>query len=104
MSRFRELVEEFIAKYEEPEIDELTVGFSSIDPPLRVSAEDFDHEELSGLLGGNIEGHYHLTKDIWQQITAVLDLRDYDGGYANTTDAEYELNEDYWMDGGGAGW
>ena len=102
MSRFRELVEEFIAKYEEPKIENLTVGFSDIDPPLKVNASELDHEKLNNLLGGNIEGHYHLTKDLWSQITYIIETRDYDGGYANTTDEEYELNEDHWMDGGGA--
>ena len=103
MSSYQKLVEEFFLKYEIPELDELTVGFSGIDPPLKVNAAEADHEKLDGLLGGDFEGHYHLTKELWLEVMALLDDRYYDGGFASTTENEYMLNVDYWLDGGNAG-
>lgn len=65
MSKYRELVEEFFERYEKPEVEALTVGFSGIDPPLKqkVKPEDLNHERLAGLLGGDENGHYHLTEE-----------------------------------------
>ena len=100
MSRYEDLATEFFTRYEEPELEELTVGFSDIDPPLKTNVAEIDHEKLDGLLGGNIEGHYHLTKALWQAVIELLAQKDFDGGFPSTTDGEYLMNEDYWFDGG----
>ena len=97
---YSELVEEFFMKYEYPSVEELTVGFSDIDPPLKNENATTDHEELENLMGGDEDGHYHLTRDLWQKVIELLNRKDYDGGYASTSDAEYEENEDDWFDGG----
>lgn len=95
--------EEFNKRYKAPQVDEVTVGFSGIDPQVKtVNDADIgeevwkrlkeleiridsgniepdkpepepdpyplvpvvtDHEKLDGLLGGNENGHYHLTAD-----------------------------------------
>lgn len=102
MSRYRNLVDEFFTKYEKPEVEELTVGFSSIDPPKIVDFSWLNHETLENLLGGDENGHYHLTKELWDEITDIVEHREYDGGFASTTEEEYLLNIDYWLDGGGA--
>ena len=57
-----ELFEKFYEKYEKPQVDELTVGFSGIDPELKAGAGSQDHEKLNNLLGGDSTGHYHLTE------------------------------------------
>lgn len=49
-----------MGKYEMPEIEEITLGFSGIDPSRRYAGID-DHEILRNLLGGDDDGHYHLT-------------------------------------------
>lgn len=100
MSRYAELAEEFFTRYEEPELDELTIGFSGVDPPLKVQAAEIDHEKLDGLLGGDVDGHYHLTKELWQYVIELLNTHDFDGGFASTTELEYLQNEDFWYDGG----
>ena len=58
----KELFEDFYKRYEKPQVDELTVGFSGIDPELKAEARRKDHERLSNLLGGDSSGHYHLTE------------------------------------------
>lgn len=101
MSDYRELVEEFFTRYEHPEVDELVVGFSGIDPPKKQTDGEIDHERLDSLLGGSHDdGHYHLTLDEWQAVKRLLDTPEYDGGYARTTEAEYRVNQEYWLDGG----
>ena len=101
MSVYSQLVDEFFIRYEKPILEDLVVGFSGIDPPLKVIAADIDHEELSGLLGGStLDGHYHLTYDEWEAIRRLLDNPEYDGGFASTTEAEYNHNREYWLDGG----
>ena len=100
MGHYHDLAEEFFTRYETPEVDDLIVGFSGIDPPLKVNASALDHERLQGLLGGNTDGHYHITRTLWEQIMMLLDERFYDGGFASTTESEYLLNEGRWMDGG----
>lgn len=100
MGRYKELAEEFFTKYETPEVDELTVGFSAIDPPKKINPYDIDHEQLDGLLGGNWEGHYHLTKELWEYVIDLVNTKDFDGGFASTTEDEYMLNLEYWFDGG----
>ena len=62
---------------------------------------ELDHEELSGLLGGSVlDGHYHLTYEEWEAIRRILDNPEYDGGFASTTEEEYEANIEHWFDGG----
>ena len=72
MSEYRKLVEQFFERYEKPRVEELTVGFSDIDPPLKRSAGIIDHEQLNGLMGGNNEGHYHLTQEEYEGLKALL--------------------------------
>ena len=60
MSRYQEAVEKLFGKYEKPVIEEVTVGFSGIDPQKKYAGTD-DHEILRSLYGGNENGHYHLT-------------------------------------------
>lgn len=63
MSKYQEAVEEFLGKYERPTIEDVTVGFSGIDPQRKyVDIGVEDHELLEGLLGGDNNGHYHLTQ------------------------------------------
>ena len=100
MGRYKELAEEFFTKYETSEVDELTVGFSAIDPPKKINPLEIDHEQLDGLLGGNWEGHYHLTKELWEYVSDLVNTKDFDGGFASTTEEEYLLNLEYWFDGG----
>ena len=104
MSYYEELVYKygFLDDYQRPELDELTVGFSGIDPPLKGEDIELDHEELNGLLGGDENGHYHLTKDLWLKVIALLENKDFDGGFASTSEEEYAMNEEYWFDGGEA--
>ena len=103
MSKYRRLVEEFLLRYERPQVDDLVVGFSGIDPSKRVNAGDLNHEELDGLLGGSAEeGHYHLTLNEWDNVIWLLENPCYDGGYASTTAEEYGETERYWMNGGDA--
>ena len=100
--------EEFERKYNQPHIDEVTVGFSGIDPQqkaevdwdemlskLRIDSGNIDpnasdpapvvtpdpspqpsssskHEQLSGLLGGDNNGHYHLTQTEYQQLKILI--------------------------------
>lgn len=118
MSKYRELVEQFFLRYEEPVIEELIVGFSGIDPPLRVNvlSSSVNHEELSNLLGGDEDGHFHLTREQWEGLKQLIEnpphppeppdppepeeWTEYDGGYAVTTEGEYEPNKEHWLDGG----
>ena len=73
MSRHDELEEKFYEKYERPVIEPYTLGFSGIDPPLRQNGAGYDHEKLRGLLGGNENGHYHLTKEQLRRLRELLD-------------------------------
>lgn len=113
MSEYSKLVEAFFTRYDKPQIDPLTIGFSGIDPPLKVLASEIDHEELNHLLGGDETGHYHLTKDQWEKVIELLDDEPtpppepepeewtvYDGGFSFTTQDEYNENRDHWLDGG----
>ncbi len=110
MTEYAKLVADFFTRYQEPTIDDLIIGFSGIDPPLKVLASEINHEELDNLLGGEPEGHYHLTKEQWEKIIEILDGPDpipvpepkteFDGGFATTSESEYAENLDYWLDGG----
>ncbi len=111
MSKYQELVEQFFLRYEQPVIEELIVGFSGIDPPLKldVMSSNVNHEELNNLLGGDDDGHYHLTKEQYDELKKLIEnppqpepeeWAEYDGGYSDTTEAEYEENVEYWLNGG----
>ena len=117
-------IEEFYDKFEQPQINRLTVGFSGIDPQqktlfeaaeydyskltpaqqkvieqmiasyvsklsIRIDSGNVDpatpepepptvtlrpseipHEDLAGLLGGDKDGHYHLTDEQHERLTA----------------------------------
>ena len=63
MSIYKDLVDEFCTRYEHPVIEPVIMGFSGIDPPLKQSGGVNDHEALNNILGGNSEGHLHLTKE-----------------------------------------
>ena len=54
------------------------------------------------MLGGNWEGHYHLTKELWEYVIDLVSTKDFDGGFASTAEEEYLLNLEYWLDGGDA--
>ena len=58
----------FFSKYQKPIVEELTIGYSGIDPPLRHDAQTLDHEQLNNLLGGNDKGHYHIKKRQLEQL------------------------------------
>ena len=80
-----------------------------------------DHEELYNLQGGSYNQHYHLTKEEYLLLQEIIEqyknpniipseldggpapnqkyIADYDGGFAGTTENEYELD----FDGGFAG-
>ena len=106
MSEYSELVKNFFLRYEKPEIDEYIVGFSGIDPPLKGNAAGTDHETLDNLLGGDEDGHYHLTftelDELLRLLGEIPPRSVYDGGFASTTDEEYGLTVRDWLNGGGA--
>ena len=66
------LFQDFYKKYEYPQVDELTVGFSGIDPELKASTGSQDHEQLTNLLGGDSSGHYHLTEGQIEKLKQKL--------------------------------
>ena len=71
MSKYSDLVKEFYTRYEKPVLEPYVMGFSGIDPPLKRSGAGRDHEQLEGLLGGDENGHYHLTK---RELNALIEL------------------------------
>lgn len=95
--------------YRNPYISSKIVGFSGIDPmpvtsggvavvnPTGYTPPDVgstgsstaDHEELDGLLGGNEDGHYHLSSEEYDVVQEILSER------ADADDEErYTLSED----------
>lgn len=72
MSRYSDLVREFLDDYEQPEVGEYIVGFSGLDPDRKVKEHLIDHERLGGLLGGDAAGRYHLTSEQLQQFRTYL--------------------------------
>ena len=61
------------------------------------------HEALSGLQGGRSGEHYHLTKEQYDKFMEFFypsSLTVYDGGTASTTQAEYDANQQHWLNGG----
>lgn len=67
VGKYQEAVETFLGKYERPVIEDITVGFSGIDPQRKyfggVGTGTSDHETLNNLQGGDDEGHFHLTEE-----------------------------------------
>lgn len=72
MMRKADLESEFYRRYERPVIEPYIVGYSGIDPPLRAQSGEEHHEELSGLLGGDARGHYHLTRREYDGVKDML--------------------------------
>ena len=67
-----ELFDKFYERYEKPVIEELVMGFSGIDPPLKPGAGRKDHEGLDNLQGGDLTGHYHLTREQIEKLLALV--------------------------------
>ena len=88
---------QFYQKYKYPEVEELTVGFSGIDPPINHSEDTISHEELGGLLGGDENGHYHLTDEQLEKLK-ILSLERYPPIIDDTT-AAYEEMTPYEIEG-----
>ncbi len=65
-----ELLKDFFKFYQTPSVENLTIGFASIDPPMKRN-EDINHEDLDGLLGGKDNEHYHLTR---HQLEKLKDI------------------------------
>lgn len=63
MSIYKDLVDQFFTRYEHPVIEPFIMGFSGIDPPLKQAEIIIDHELLDNLLGGDSNGHFHLTRE-----------------------------------------
>lgn len=75
MSKYSDLVKgltndnfNWDSKYKKPRIEPLIVGLSGIDPDEKLVSSEIDHEFLSGILGGNLTGHYHLTSEQLAQV------------------------------------
>lgn len=71
MSEYRKLIAQFLERYEKPVVEEYIQGFSGIDPQRIVNASELDHEQLSGLLGGEDSGHFHLTNDLLNKLKNI---------------------------------
>ncbi len=122
--------EDFKAKYVNPRVENVTVGFSGIDPdekgsslsdeqlrdlilaclanitikidsgnidpaadepivqPVAIRPSEIPHEQLGGLLGGNEQGHYHLTD------TELGKLRGYPEYEAIRTNIEADIKHE----------
>lgn len=72
MSEYRKLVAEFLERYEKPVVDGYTQGFSGIDPQKKIVPGELDHEQLNGLLGGEPQGHYHLTENQLDDLIGLI--------------------------------
>ena len=51
----------------------MIIGFSGLDPQKRAIAyvDNVKHEELKGLLGGDENGHYHLTSKEHEDLSVL---------------------------------
>lgn len=89
MGKYSELVKDFDyhAKYKDPVVDPLIVGFTGIDPDEKVNESEIEHEALSGLLGGDVAGHYHIS---YEQLSQ---LRTFKGRIDNLAASLQELSE-----------
>ena len=74
MSQYQETMEKLFGKYEKPVIEDITIGYTGIDPQKRYMYDD-DHEILRGLLGGNDNGHYHLTLAELMWLREQMDVK-----------------------------
>ena len=72
MSSIAELQDAFYKRYQYPFVEELTLGYAGIDPPLKTDGTGLNHEDLDGLLGGDDEGHYHLTREQLEELIDML--------------------------------
>ena len=84
----KQLLNDFKQVYEEPEIRNITVGFSSIDPQKKQAGSTGtgsgtnDHEQLNNLWGGDSTGHYHMNGVEWHAVQAIVfQLFDYNTGH-----------------------
>ena len=70
MGKYSDLVKDFDyhAKYKDPVVDPLIVGLTGIDPDEKVNESEIEHEALSGLLGGDVTGHYHINYEQLSQL------------------------------------
>ena len=89
MGKYSELVKDFDyhAKYKDPVVDPLIVGLTGIDPDEKVNESEIEHEALSGLLGGDVTGHYLIS---YEQLSQ---LRTFKGRIDNLTTSLQELSE-----------
>ena len=121
----KSFIDEFNRRYNQPQINGMTVGFSGIDPtkkevdtssdlseaqqgivlneikdfienlliqidagnidpnaeepeviPYNLKPKDIDHEKLGNLLGGNDDGHYHMTPEELQKLRSYPTVAD----------------------------
>ena len=77
MTEYERLLEDFNARYKSPFVDELTIGFSDIDPPKRINPAELDHEALLNLLAQDTNEHYHLTKAQYEKLIELIDGDNY---------------------------
>lgn len=82
-------IEDYDKKYKKPVVDEYIVGFTGIDPDEKVKDDSIDHEKLSGLLGGNLTGHFHLTSEQVNQIRLLRKSVDAINRIIDTTLSEF---------------
>ena len=75
MSKYRNLIANFLENYEAPVVEDYIQGFSGIDPQRKVNPLDIDHEQMDGLLGGGYEGHYHLTREQLDWIKEQMTIK-----------------------------
>ena len=72
MTEYQQLLKDFCKRYKAPFLDELTVGFSDIDPPKRINPAELDHEALANLLAPNTNEHYHLNKSQYDKLMELI--------------------------------
>ena len=73
MTDYKKLFEDFFKIYKKPFVDDLTIGFSDIDPPKKINPAEIDHEALDGLLAPNTNEHYHLTKAQYDKLIELIE-------------------------------
>ena len=92
MSEYAQLAAKFLERYEKPVVEEYIQGFSGIDPQRIVNASDLNHEQLYGLLGGNTNEHYHLTKAQYEWLVEQMSGGGSDDNYAPVITAGQVIN------------
>ena len=73
MTEYERLLQDFNARYQTPFLNELTIGFSDIDPQKRINPAELDHEALLNLLAPDTNEHYHLTKEQYDKLIELID-------------------------------